>query len=100
SVHSAPFSVAIQDYDFAPATLTIPVGTIVQWTNQGQDMHTTTSDSGAWDSGTLTNGKTFSFTFTKAGTFAYHCNFHAAMHGTIVVTATATATATHPPPTA
>jgi plastocyanin len=100
SVQGAQVSVAIQDYNFTPATLTVPVGTIVQWTNQGQDTHTTTSDSGAWDSGTLTNGKTFSFTFTKAGTFAYHCTFHAGlMRATVVVTAAATPTATRPPPT-
>ena len=101
AVQGAQVSVAIQDYDFAPATLTIPLGTTVLWTNKGQDAHTTTSDSGAWDSGAMTNGKTFSFTFTKAGTFAYHCTFHAVMHATVVVTAAATptATATHPPPT-
>jgi plastocyanin len=104
SVQGAQVSVAIQDDKFATVTLTVPVGTIVQWTNQGQDVHTTTSDSGdssMWDSGPLTNGKTFSFTFTKAGTFAYHCNFHSVMHATVVVTAAATptATATHLPPT-
>ncbi|MGI8858308.1 MAG: cupredoxin domain-containing protein [Thermomicrobiales bacterium] len=102
SVQGAQVSVAIQDYNFTPATLTVPVGTTVLWTNQGQDTHTTTSDSGAWDSGTMTKGVKFSFTFTKAGTFAYHCTFHAAeMRATVVVTAAATptATATHPPPT-
>ncbi len=102
SVQGAQVSVAIQDYSFAPATLTVPVGTTVLWTNQGLDTHSSTSDSGAWDSGTMTKGVTFSYTFTKAGTFAYHCTFHAAeMRATVVVTAAATptATATHPPPT-
>jgi plastocyanin len=41
----------------------------------------------SWDSSAIqTGGGTFSFTFTKAGTFTYHCNFHPSMHGTIVVT--------------
>jgi plastocyanin len=100
SVQGAQVSVAIQDDKFTPATLTVPVGTTVLWTNEGQDAHTTTSDSTVWDSGIMTNGVKFAFTFTKAGTFAYHCNVHAVMHATIVVTAaTPAATATHPPPT-
>jgi plastocyanin len=37
SVQGAQVSVAIQDDKFATVTLTVPVGTIVQWTNQGQD---------------------------------------------------------------
>ena len=102
SVQGAQVSVAIEDYNFTPAALTVPVGTTVLWTNKGQDTHTTTSDSSMWDSGAMTNGKPFSFTFAKAGTFAYHCTFHAGlMRATVVVTAAATptATATHPPPT-
>jgi plastocyanin len=101
SVQGAQVSVAIQDYQFAPATLTVPVGTTVMWTNQGADMHTTTSDTGAWDSKTLAHGASFSFTFTKAGAFAYHCTFHSPMVAHVEVTplATPTATATHPPPT-
>jgi plastocyanin len=101
SVQGASVSVAIQDEKFTPATLTVPVGTTVLWTNEGMEPHTTTSDSSLWDSGIMVSGAKFSFTFTKVGAFAYHCNVHAVMHATIVVTAAAapTATATHPPPT-
>jgi plastocyanin len=100
SVRGAQVSVAIQDYSFTPATLTVPVGTTVLWTNEGQDTHTATSDSGVWDSGAMAKGVKYSFTFTKAGAFAYHCTFHAGlMRATVVVTAAATPTATRPPPT-
>src|SRR5258708_37151544 len=61
TVQGAQVSVGIQDYQFAPATLTVSVNTTVLWTNQGADTHTTTSDTGAWNSGTLTKGGTFSF---------------------------------------
>jgi hypothetical protein len=44
-----------------------------------------TSDTGLFDSGTLNVGNTFSFTFTQAGTFTYHCNIHPMMTGAIVV---------------
>ena len=77
-------------FAFSPATLTISVGTTVTWTNTTGAPHTVTSDDGkSFDSGINTpigaQGGTFSFTFTKAGTFAYHCQFHTFMMGTIIV---------------
>jgi plastocyanin len=77
-------------FAFSPATLTVPVGTMVTWTNMTGAPHTVTSDDGkSFDSGTANpisaQGGTFSFTFTKAGTFAYHCQFHTFMKGTIIV---------------
>jgi plastocyanin len=77
-------------FAFSPATLTISVGTTVIWMNTTGAPHTVTSDDGkSFDSGINTpigaQGGTFSFTFTKAGTFAYHCQFHTFMMGTIIV---------------
>ena len=77
-------------FAFSPATLTVPVGTMMIWTNMTGAPHTVTSDDGkSFDSGTANpigaQGGTFSFTFTKAGTFAYHCQFHTFMKGTIIV---------------
>jgi amicyanin len=80
---------AIGNFTFEPATLTVKVGTTVTWVNNTQVPHTATSDPGSavqWDSGFLSPGGTYSFTFTKAGTFTYHCTVHSYMHGTIVVT--------------
>ncbi len=95
--------VTIQDFSFSPSTMTIKVGTRVTWTNAGPSAHTTTSDSGVWDSGTLgapsggggygggTAGGTYQFMFNTAGTYHYHCKIHPpAMYpsftGTITVT--------------
>ena len=77
-------------FAFSPATLTIKVGTTVTWTNMTQTGHTVTSDDGkSFDSGISTpiaaSGGTYSFTFTKAGTFAYHCQIHPFMKATIIV---------------
>jgi len=76
-------------FAFSPATLIIPVGTTVTWTNMTVAPHTVTSDDGTFDSGAANpiraQGGTFSFKFMKAGTFAYHCQFHTYMKGTIVV---------------
>jgi plastocyanin len=78
--------VRIVDFRFRPASITIDRGTIVKWKNRGDTSHTTTSNGGVWDSGTLTPGDTFRHRFRHRGTFAYHCSIHARMKGTIIVT--------------
>ena len=67
--------------------VTILLGDTVTWTNNGMVPHTTTSDAGLWDSGTMFPGKTFSHTFKSAGIFAYGCSFHKqmGMRGKIIV---------------
>jgi plastocyanin len=87
----------IQNSAFAPATITVRVGDTVTWTNRDAFSHTSTSDTGAWDSHVITASSSFSFTFASAGTFAYHCAIHAFMHGTIVVQAPTTPQPTAPP---
>jgi plastocyanin len=86
-------AVRIIDFAFEPAALTVAPGTRVTWTHAGQAPHTVTSDTGAFDSGRLTGGQTFAFTFTSAGTFAYHCEIHPNMRARVVVQAAAPAPA-------
>jgi plastocyanin len=82
----ASVRVTIQNFAFSPASLNVAVGTTVTWTNKDSAAHTVTSDSNAWpDSGSLDTSKAFSFTFTKAGTFTYHCAIHPSMTATITV---------------
>jgi len=69
-------SVSIRDFSFTPSAMSVKVGTTVTWTNNGPSAHTTTSDGGAWDSGTLGAGGTFQHTFMQTGTFGYHCSIH------------------------
>ncbi len=74
-------------YAFDPATLTIKKGTQVVWTNASDAPHTVTSDTSAFNTpNQITENQTFSFTFTTAGTFAYHCEIHTYMTATITVT--------------
>jgi plastocyanin len=78
-------------FAFSPATLTVKVGTKVTWTNMTQVGHTVTSDDGkSFDSGIsnpiAASGGTYTFTFTKVGTFPYHCQIHPFMKATITVT--------------
>jgi plastocyanin len=78
-------AVRIADFAFAPDERDVKVGDSVKWTNSDGATHTVTADDGAFDSGNLAGGKSFSFTFDQAGTFAYHCNIHQSMTGTVVV---------------
>jgi plastocyanin len=77
--------VAIDNFAFSPATLNVKMGQQVTWTNKQQGVaHTVTADGGAFDH-SMPSGAMFSFTFAKAGNFAYHCTIHPSMHGTVMV---------------
>jgi plastocyanin len=77
--------IKMTDGTFSPATITVPVGTTVRWTNAGDHPHTVTSDKGTWGSNEIPVGGDFTATFTKPGTFDYHCKMHKDMKGTIIV---------------
>ena len=90
---AATSPVTIQGSAFNPPTTTVHVGDTVTWTNRDAIGHTSTSDTAKWDSPVLPNGGSFSFTFTIAGTFTYHCSIHTFMKGSIVVQAVTLANA-------
>lgn len=84
----ADSGVTIFNFTFTGSPITINVGDTVTWTNTDAAPHTVTSDTGVFDSGTLTSGGgPFSFTFNSAGTFPYHCAIHPFMTGSVVVQA-------------
>jgi plastocyanin len=80
-------AVQIENYSFAPGSLTVPVGTTVTWTNHDEVPHTIVADDNprSFRSAGLDTDDSFSFTFTKAGTYRYFCSVHPHMTGTIVV---------------
>ncbi len=71
---------------YAPVTLHLKVGQRVTFTNTSDAAHTVTADNGAFDSGNIAQGASWTFTATKAGAFTYKCAYHPNMHETIVVT--------------
>lgn len=86
---TATTDVFAMDDSFEPSCIKVTVGQTVTWTNDGANQHTVTSDSGApaaFDSGTLNAGQSFSHAFSSAGTYGYHCKFHASMGmvGTVI----------------
>jgi plastocyanin len=76
---------AVQDFRFQPDRLEIAAGTTIVWTNNGQVMHTVTAADGSFDSGPIEPGQRRGITFSRAGTFPFHCTPHPFMRGVIVV---------------
>ncbi|HYN80124.1 MAG TPA: plastocyanin/azurin family copper-binding protein [Gemmatimonadaceae bacterium] len=82
--------ILIRNFTFIPDQVTVKRGTKVSWVNcetAGSDSHTSTSDTGIWDSPSIQVGAAWTRTFDDApGTdFNYHCVPHAFMKGTVNV---------------
>jgi len=86
SSQPATKAVAISDYSFKPATITISPGTRVVWTQKDDDPHTVTADDGSFDSKGLGQGDTYARVFDKPGRYPYHCSAHPFMKGVVIVT--------------
>jgi len=78
-------AVTIQNFAFSPSTITVKVGDSITWTNQDTAGHSATADDNSFDTGILSQGQSKSITFSKAGTYTYHCSVHPMMKATVVV---------------
>lgn len=78
-------TVKIDNFSFSPATITIPAGTTVRWTNADDIPHTVVSDDKSFKSKALDTDDQFTFTFTKPGTYSYFCGLHPKMTAKVVV---------------
>ena len=79
--------VKVDNFSFGPASLTVAIGTTVTWTNRDDIPHTvvSTDDAKAFKSKVLDTDQSFSFTFSKAGTYPYFCSIHPKMTGKVIV---------------
>ena len=84
---SAATKVTIDNFAFKPKEVTVSAGTTVTWVNKDDVPHTATSksDPPAFDSKALDTDDSYSFTFTRPGTYAYFCKVHNHMTGTVIV---------------
>ena len=78
-------AIKIDNFTFAPSTLTVKAGTTVRWLNEDDIPHTVASSTRAFKSKALDTDDSFSFTFNDAGAYEYFCSLHPHMKGTIVV---------------
>lgn len=85
-------NIAIKNFSFDPAAISVEKGTAVTWTNKDSAEHQIASD--PYPSHTvlpelfsapLSQNQSYSFTFNKTGVFSYHCQIHPSMKGTVTV---------------
>ncbi|MFI6440818.1 plastocyanin/azurin family copper-binding protein [Streptomyces sp. NPDC050759] len=84
------YQVDIMSYKFGDGKqLVVEAGQTVQWTNHDSAPHTVTTTKApvAFDSGTLKQGQSWSYTFTKVGTYEYYCAVHPDMVSSVKVVA-------------
>ncbi len=77
--------VKIDNFSFAPNTITVPVGTEIRWINRDDIPHTVVSDDKSFKSKALDTDEQFTYTFTKPGTYKYFCSIHPKMTAEVVV---------------
>ena len=80
-------AVTIDNFSFSPATLTVPDGTTVVWTNKDDIPHTVVERNQKFKSKGLDTDDAYSYTFSEPGTYEYFCGMHPKMVGKIVVEA-------------
>jgi plastocyanin len=78
-------TVMIKNFSFSPKRVTVRAGTTITVANDDHTTHTFTDDNGAFDTGALGAGSTSHVTLAHAGTYAYHCDIHPFMTGTVRV---------------
>jgi plastocyanin len=78
-------AISITAASFEPAQATIASGETVTWTNNDAVSRQVIADGGAFSSPPIAPGSTYSFRFTRAGTFAYHERTKTSMKGAVVV---------------
>ena len=82
---AATATVHIKNFAFDPVTLTVAAGTTVRFVNDDSEAHTVTARDGSFNSEGLDTNDSWSFRFTKPGDYAYFCQLHPYMKGSVVV---------------
>lgn len=75
----------MQNFAYQYTNIQVRAGTTVTWTNQDSAPHSITFKNGMKDSGLLSQGQSFSYTFNTPGTYQYYCTVHPYMVATVTV---------------
>jgi plastocyanin len=77
--------VVVDNFSFAPATASVPVGSTITWTNRDDVPHNIVSTEQKFKSPVLDTDEQFSHQFDAPGSYKYFCSIHPKMTGRIVV---------------
>ncbi len=91
SVQSGSVTITITHMEYQPSVIVVKTGTTITWINRDSVAHTVTEgqnaapSSNGFNSGLMATGKTWSYTFNKAGTYLYTCEVHPSMNARVIV---------------
>jgi plastocyanin len=77
--------IEITKHMFSLPSVTVPTGVTVTWVNHDDDVHTVVSTTALFRSPGLDTDDSYSYQFTKPGTYQYFCTLHPLMVGTVIV---------------
>jgi plastocyanin len=78
-------TVHIKNFSFSPNSVAVKLGSAITVVNDDNTTHTFTANKGAFNTGDLNSGQRRSVTVDRAGTYAFHCEIHPFMKGTVRV---------------
>lgn len=78
-------AVEIRRYAYGPVRVVVEVGSVVEWVNRDDVVHTATAEDNAWDSGAIRPGESWRARFDEPGIYPYYCGPHPFMKGVVVV---------------
>ncbi|QCP54868.1 copper-binding protein [Trinickia violacea] len=81
----ATYVVTIEQMRFNPPVLKVRPGDRVTWVNKDLVPHTASATSKAFESHSIAPNASWSYVVRTRGNFAYGCDFHPTMHGTLDV---------------
>jgi len=77
--------VKIDNFVFAPNPVTVPAGTTIRWTNRDDIPHNVVAEDKSFKSKVMDTDESFTYTFSKPGTYTYFCSIHPKMTGNLLV---------------
>ncbi|MEX2620149.1 MAG: fibronectin type III domain-containing protein, partial [Egibacteraceae bacterium] len=85
--HSEEHTVTVIEEEFIPEVITVSAGDTVTWQAPSDNLeeHTLHEDDSLLFEESLFPGTSFSYRFTRTGTYTYHCDIHPGMDGAVVV---------------
>ncbi len=78
-------AVTVENFNFTPATITVPAGTSVTWVNHDDVPHTVTASDNSYTSQPIDTDAQFTHTFSAPGTYSYYCAIHPFMTAKVIV---------------
>ena len=77
--------IVVDNFAFTPATISVPAGSTITWTNRDDIPHTIVSTERKFKSQALDTDQRYSHRFDTPGTYKYFCSIHPKMTAQIVV---------------